>query len=144
MLVGIYGLEGLLLFLAGIEDVRKKEIRIIYIVAIGIVACVGCLFRQNHSWYGALGGALIGLCMLGISLLSEEQIGRGDGLVIAALGLFFGVRNTLGMVCFASIFMLPVALLTIIIKKGKTKIRLPFLPALFLGYVMTLLLGGLS
>ena len=144
MLVGIYGLEGLLLFLAGIEDVRKKELRIIYIVAIGIVACVGCLFRQNHSWYGALGGALIGLCMLGISLLSEEQIGRGDGLVIAALGLFFGVRNTLGMVCFASIFMLPVALLTIIIKKGKTKIRLPFLPALFLGYVMTLLLGGLS
>lgn len=144
MLVGIYGLEGLLLFLAGIEDVRKKEIRIIYIVAMGIVACVGCLFRQNHSWYGALGGALIGLCMLGISLLSEEQIGRGDGLVIAALGLFFGVRNTLGMVCFASIFMLTVALLTIIIKKGKTKIRLPFLPALFLGYVMTLLLGGLS
>ena len=144
MLVGIYGLEGLLLFLAGIEDVRKKEIRIIYIVAMGIVACVGCLFRQNHSWYGALGGALIGLCMLGISLLSEEQIGRGDGLVIAALGLFFGVRNTLGMVCFASIFMLPVALFTIITKKGKTKIRLPFLPALFLGYVMTLLLGGLS
>ena len=59
MLVGIYGLEGLLLFLAGIEDVRKKEIRIIYIVAMGIVACVGCLFQQNHSWYGALGGALI-------------------------------------------------------------------------------------
>ena len=131
MLVGIYGLEGLLLFLAGIEDVRKKEIRIIYIVAMGIVACVGCLFQQNHSWYGALGGALIGLCMLGISLLSEEQIGRGDGLVIAALGLFFGVRNTLGMVCFASLFMVPIALLIIVIKKEKKKIRLPFIPALF-------------
>ena len=141
MLVGIYGLEGLLLFLAGIEDVRKKEIRIIYIVAMGIVACVGCLFQQNHSWYGALGGALIGLCMLGISLFSEEQIGRGDGLVIAALGLFFGVRNTLGMVCFASLFMVPIALLTIVIKK---KIRLPFIPALFLGYVMTISIGGMS
>lgn len=144
MLVGIYGLEGLLLFLAGIEDVRKKEIRIIYVVAMGIVACVGCLFQQNHSWYGALGGALIGLCMLGISLLSEEQIGRGDGLVIAALGLFFGVRNTLGMVCFASLFMVPIALLIIVIKKEKKKIRLPFIPALFLGYVMTISIGGMS
>lgn len=144
MLVGIYGLEGLLLFLAGIEDVRKKEIRIIYIVAMGIIACLGCLFRPNHTWYGALGGLLIGLCMFGISLISEEQIGRGDGLVIAVLGLFFGVRNTLGMVCFASLFMLPIALLAILMKKGKRKIRLPFLPALFLGYVMTFLLGGFS
>ena len=82
--------------------------------------------------------------MLGISLLSEEQIGRGDGLVIAALGLFFGVRNTLGMVCFASLFMVPIALLIIVIKKEKKKIRLPFIPALFLGYVMTISIGGMS
>lgn len=144
MLAGIYGVEGLLLFLAGIEDVRKKEIRIIYIVAMAFVACFGCCFRQNQNWYGALGGVLIGLCMLGISLISDEQIGKGDGLVIAAMGLFCGVRNTLGMVCFASLFMLPAALVALLIKKGNKKIRLPFLPALFLGYVVTLLLGDLS
>lgn len=143
MLVGICGVEGLLLFLAGMEDVRKKKIRIIYIVGMAIVACFGCFFRQNHNWYGSLGGVLIGLCMVGISLLSEEQIGKGDGFVIAALGLFCGVRNTLGIVCFASLFMLPVAIVTILIKKGKKGIRLPFLPALFLGYVVTLLLGDL-
>ena len=143
MLAGIYGMEGLLLFLAGIEDMKKREIRMIYIVAMGLVACLGCFFRQNYNWYGAIGGVLIGVSMLGISLISEEQIGRGDGLVIAAIGLFFGVRNTLGMVCFASLFMLPIAFVVILIKKEKKKIRLPFLPALFLGYVVTILLGGL-
>lgn len=144
MIYGIYGLEGLLLFLAGIEDVRKQEIRMIYIAAMGIVACCGCLFRQNHNWYGALGGLLIGLCMLGISMISEEQMGKGDGLVTAALGILCGVRNTLGIVCFASLFMLPVAFVVILFKKGKKKIRLPFLPALFLGYIMTFLLGDMS
>ena len=144
MIYGIYGLEGLLLLLAGVEDVRKREIRVIYIVAMALVACCGCIFRQGHSWYGALGGLFIGLCMFGISIISEEQIGKGDGLVIAALGILHGVKNTLGMVCFASLFMLPVAFVVIILKKGKKKIRLPFLPALFLGYVMTFILGGMS
>lgn len=141
MIYGIYGLEGLLLFLAGIEDIRKREIHLLYIAAMGIVACLGCVSMQNKSWYGALGGLLIGLCMLGISVISEEQIGRGDGLVTGALGILCGVRNTLGIVCFASLFMLPVAFVAILLNKGKKKIRLPFLPALFLGYVMMLLLG---
>lgn len=144
MIYGIYGLEGLLLLIAGIEDVKKREIRIIYIAAMVLVACCGYIVRQEHSWYGALGGLFIGLCMYGISMISEEQIGKGDGLVIGALGILCGVRNTLGMVCFASLFMLPAAFVVILLKKEKKKTRLPFLPALFLGYVMTFLLGGMS
>ena len=144
MINGIYGLEGLLLLLAGIEDVRKREIRVIYIAAMILVACCGCIFRQGHSWYGVLGGLFIGLCIFGISIISEEQIGKGDGLVIAALGILCGVRNTLGIVCFASLFMVPVAFVVIFFKRGKKRIRLPFLPALFLGYIMTFLLGGMS
>lgn len=140
MIYGIYGLEGLLLFLAGIEDIRKREIHLLYIAAMGIVACLGFVFMQDKSWYGAIGGLFVGLCMLGISVISEEQIGRGDGLVTGALGILCGVRDTLGIVCFASLFMLPAAFLAILLKKGK-RIRLPFLPALFLGYVMMLLLG---
>ncbi|MBQ6787268.1 MAG: prepilin peptidase [Lachnospiraceae bacterium] len=144
MIYGIYALEGLLLFFAGIEDVRKREIRVIYIVAMALVACYGCMVRQDHSWYGALGGLFIGVCMFGISIISGEQIGKGDGLVIAALGILCGVRNTLGIVCFASLFMVPIAFVVILLKRGKKRIRLPFLPALFLGYSMTFLLGGMS
>lgn len=136
MIYGIYGLEGLLLLLAGLEDMRKKEIRVFYIIIMGLVALGGCFVRQNHSWYGALGGFLIGLCLIGISLISKEQIGKGDGMVIAALGILCGVRNTLGMVCFASLFMLIPAFVVMILKKGGKKTRLPFLPALFLGYII--------
>ena len=142
MIYGIYGLEGLLLFLAGMEDLRKKEVHIIYIITIGMIAVCGCFLRQNYSWYGALGGFFIGLCMIGISQISGEQIGKGDGMIIAALGVFCGVRDTLGIVCFASIFMLVPAFVLLISKKGSKKTRLPFLPALFLGYVTSLLVGG--
>ena len=138
----IYGLEGLLLLLAGVEDIRKKKIHVVYIIAMGIVALFGCFFREKYNWYGGLGGFLIGVCMLGISRISNEQIGRGDGMVIAAIGLLCGMRNTLGIVCFASLFMVIPALFVIVCKKASKKTRLPFLPALFLGYVVTLLVGG--
>ena len=82
--------------------------------------------------------------MIGISIISGEQIGRGDGMVIAALGILCGVRNTLGIVCFASLFMLVPALVLVICKKGNKKTKLPFLPALFLGYLVNILLGGMA
>lgn len=143
MIYGIYGLEGLLLFMAGIEDIRKKEISVIYLAAMGIVALCGCVCRENFNWYGAAGGFLVGLCMIAVSQMSGEQIGRGDGMVVAALGILCGVRNTLGIVCFASIFMLVPVCILLVGKRGNRKTRLPFLPALFLGYLMSLALGGM-
>lgn len=142
MIYGIYGIEGLLLLLAGLEDIRKKKIHLFLILAIGTTALLGCIVRQDYGWHGALGGFLIGICVIGISVISGEQIGKGDGMVIAALGILCGVRNTLGIVCFASLFMLVPALVLIVSRKGNKKTKLPFLPALFLGYLVILLLGG--
>ena len=86
---------------------------------------------------------MIGLCMIGISQISGEQIGKGDGMVIVALGILCGVRDTLGIVCFASLFMLIPAFILLVSKRGNKKTRVPFLPALFLGYVINFLLGGM-
>ena len=133
MIYGIYGMECLLLFLAGIEDIRKKKIHILTIFAMGVTALLGCMLRQDYGWYGALGGFLIGICVIGISIISGEQI-----------GILCGVRNTLGIVCFASLFMLMPALVLVICKKGNKKTKLPFLPALFLGYLVNILLGGMA
>ena len=144
MIYGIYGMECLLLFLAGLEDIRKKKIHILTIFTMGVTALLGCMLRQDYGWYGALGGFLIGICVIGISIISGEQIGRGDGMVIAALGILCGVRNTLGIVCFASLFMLMPTLVLVICKKGNKKTKLPFLPALFLGYLVNILLGGMA
>lgn len=140
----VYGLEGLLLLLAGVEDMKKQEIHILYILGMGVTALCGCLIRENHSWYGTVGGLAIGLCMIAVAWMSDGQIGKGDGMVIAALGIMCGVRNTLGIVCFASLFMLVPAFIIVLRKRGKKNIRLPFLPALFLGYIMTLLLGDIQ
>lgn len=135
MINGIYGVEGLLLFAAGLSDIRKRTIPGYYIAAMGAVALCGLFSHQGVGWYGAAGGFLIGLCTIGIAIISEEQIGKGDGMVIAALGILFGVRDTLGIVCFASLFMVAPALAVMMKKKKCEKTRLPFLPALFLGYL---------
>ena len=84
----------------------------------------------------AAGGLAIGLCAIGISMASREQIGRGDGIVIAAVGFVLGVRKCLAVVSTASILMCAAAIIVLIMKKGNRRTRLAFLPALFAGYVV--------
>ncbi len=142
MIYAIYGLEGVLLLLAGLEDMRKREISVMYILSMGVIAVCSCFLSEGRSIPDAVGGCVIGLCMMGISIISEEQVGRGDGMVIAALGFLFGVRNTLGMVCMASILMLFAVIVLLITKRAGKKSRIPFIPAIFGAYVMNLILGG--
>jgi leader peptidase (prepilin peptidase)/N-methyltransferase len=84
----------------------------------------------------ALLGTLVGICAIGISIISDGQIGRGDGYVIASLGLVLGFRGSLVVVCISSMVMCIIAVIMLIFKKGNRKTKLPFIPALFAGYVI--------
>jgi leader peptidase (prepilin peptidase)/N-methyltransferase len=81
-------------------------------------------------------GALIGICAVGISMMAGEQIGRGDGLVITAIGIVLGFRGVLGVVCLASLVMCVIAVILLILRKGNKNTRLPFIPAIFVGYAI--------
>ena len=82
-----------------------------------------------------IGGLTIGLCVIGISITSKEQIGKGDGIVIPAIGLVLGARRCLIVVCIASLLMSLVAISILLFRRGNRQTRLPFLPAVFAGYV---------
>jgi leader peptidase (prepilin peptidase)/N-methyltransferase len=84
----------------------------------------------------ALLGTLVGICVLGISIISDGQIGKGDGYMIAALGLVLGFRGSLVVVCMSSMIMCVIAVVMLILKKGDKKTKLPFIPALFAGYTI--------
>ena len=135
MFLGIIVIMGLLLFVAAVIDLKRRQISRGFIVALMIVSLTSIFARVDYGIWNAIGGALIGICAVGLSIISKEQIGRGDGLVITALGIALGFRECLATVCLASMIMALVSVVVLLLKKGNRKTRLPFIPALFVGYV---------
>ena len=137
---------GVLLFAAGVMDLKSKTISRGLILALAVAGFVGALINvfmnKEVGIWEAVGGVLIGLCAIGLSMISREQIGRGDGLVIAAIGLMLGFRSWLFAGCMASVIMTLVSVIILILRKGNRNTRLPFIPALFAGYVMCITVAG--
>lgn len=140
MFLGITVIMGLLLFAAALMDLKSRQISRGFIVVLTLVSLASIFVRVDYGIWNAVGGALIGICAVGLSMLSREQIGRGDGLVIAALGIALGFRECLATVCLASVIMALVSVVVLLLKKGNRKTRLPFIPALFVGYVTCVLI----
>jgi leader peptidase (prepilin peptidase)/N-methyltransferase len=130
---------GIMLFVAGIVDIKRLMISRKYLIVFGAVCVVALLTKQSPSLITALSGTLIGMCALGVSLISSEQLGRGDGLVLAAVGLVVGFRGCLVVVSIASIIMCLVSIAMLAFKKGNRKTKLPFIPAIFAGYTIFLI-----
>lgn len=139
-------ITGVLIFVAGVMDLKSKTISRGIIFVLMLVCLAGAFIKvfldKEFGLWETVGGVLIGLCTIGLSMLSREQIGRGDGLVIAAIGLILGFRRCLFAVCMASIIMTLVSVIVLILRKGNRNTRLPFIPALFAGYVMCMTVTG--
>ena len=127
-------IAGVLLLLLSSMDLKIKKVNIWIVAGLGTVCVAGMFFNQNMRLFDVIGGLLTGLCAIGFSLISNEQLGMGDGIVIAFIGLLLGFRNVLVIVCMASFVMAAISIIVLALKKGNKHTRLPFIPALFVSY----------
>lgn len=127
---------GILLLAAGITDIRKRQISRRWLILLLLVCCAVIPLKEGGGVVDAVGGLAIGLCAIGVSVATREQIGKGDGIVIAAVGIALGTRRCLLVVFTASFMMAIAAIFVLIFRKGGRQTRLPFLPAIFVGYVL--------
>ena len=133
---GLMAAIGLTLFVAGIVDIQKRQISRKQIVILLFLCCAVIPIKENFGILDAAGGLTIGLCAIGVSIATKEQIGRGDGIVIAAIGIALGAYKCIWMVFTASFMMCVAAIGVLLLKKGGRQTKLPFLPAVFAGYVL--------
>lgn len=133
---GIMAVIGLMLFVAGIVDIGKRQISRGQIILLLLACCAVIPLKGGFGVADAAGGLAVGLCAIGISVATREQIGKGDGIVIAAIGIALGARKCLLVVFMASFMMCVAAIFVLVLGKGGRQTRLPFLPAIFTGYVL--------
>ncbi|MDO4318353.1 MAG: prepilin peptidase [Lachnospiraceae bacterium] len=129
---------GYLLFLA-IWDVKERRLSRWMLGAALLIALFG-FFVPSGNWIGRILGAGIGALFCGISFISHEGIGWADSLLLLLLGVTFGGARLLFILGAALMLLLAAAVVLFILRKVKRKDRLPFMPFLFIGYVICCML----
>lgn len=136
----LYIIDGFLLLLAAVEDFKEKEIKLNYILAIVVIGISYLLLSPQKSIPDVIGGVALGLVMIVISILSDEQIGKGDGMIMAAVGIMVGFRTGLIMLCVASLIQSIISIIVLSTKRGNRHTALPFVPSLLIGYIGSVLM----
>ena len=124
------------------EDWKTKEIRVSVILGLAILGLVFHIFAPRLEFWNMVGGIGIGVALYLISILTKEQIGRGDALCFMATGVFLGFWQNL-ILLWASFTLAGIVGMIYGKATGKTKhVTLPFVPVVFLCLVPQLLLSG--
>ena len=131
----------LVLILMAVQDIRKREVSVWYLLLLGIGVVVAAIACPGLGFISRIAGALVGVAFLILGRLTGEAIGYGDGIVVLFLGFYQGIRNifTLTLIAFMLAGVVAVYLLCRGRKrkrKGNTIPLIPFLTIAYMGVVM--------
>ena len=131
---------GLLLGIQSIYDIRYQKIPT-WTIPLGTVCGIA-------TWIGIFGGKgrqllgiIIGILALLFAKISRQTLGFGDGLVLCNLGIALGFTSCLRVILFGLCLGGIWALILIIGRKANRRSTMPFIPFLFLGYLVEVILG---
>lgn len=136
----IKGLVIAMLAIETISDVRKHTvsgIRIIVFMVIGIV--LNCIMKYQSVW-SVVGGIVVGMTLLGYSLITKGGIGFGDGLVFICLGVYLGLSENLKLLFFSLLAAAVFGGVYALIRKKSIKTHIPFMPCIMGTYILMIFL----
>lgn len=125
----------LILLISAVYDIKNKSVSVKILVIAGIISitCGICQLYYDSTIYTEACSLIPGAFVLGLSYLTKEQIGYGDGLMILFLGPVFGLINVLIGLCAGLMISALFSAVLLIFKKAGKKETLPFLPFLTAG-----------
>ncbi|MDF2905078.1 MAG: putative rane protein [Herbinix sp.] len=127
---------GAMLLCCAIQDLRNKKVTL-WVLIIGAVLTVGCLpFAHNLSIAGRIGGLAVGLAVVLLSKVTEGKIGMGDGILLCISGLSLGFWCNLELFGIALLLAAMLSILLLILRRVNRKQSIPFVPFLFVGYLI--------
>lgn len=120
------------------EDVKRKELTLIYILLFG--ACGVCLhlFYPECSIYSMLWGMLLGVAMMLVSWISRGKTGMGDGILLVVTGVYLGGLGNLRLLFTGLVFAAVWSLMLLAFGKKSGKERIAFVPFLLVSYLIML------
>lgn len=126
----------------GIWDIRKKYIPI-WLIIVGALLSFALFFCEaflsgKWEWSRAFLGLVPGVCLSIVSIVSAEQVGLGDGLVLLIMGWILGIKVTIAAAILGLFLATCFGVASVIVKKENLQMTMPFIPFLEIGLILTL------
>ena len=126
---------GSILLVQSVYDMRKKLLPL-WITLVGAAVGIIILFLEGKvTLYGCL-GIIPGILCLVYARVSREVIGYGDGLLIGMMGIYLPISKLISCLMWAFLMAGILGLYLLVTKKKQRKQTIPFVPFLFVGFVL--------
>lgn len=130
----------LLLSYSSFTDITTKKVMMLPVWMTYLLALIGLLFPSFGDDIKLL-GALPGIALMTISIVSKGAIGAGDAYLAIAVGIFLGPGFAMGILLISSIVAAIYSLIMLVAKRVDRKDKIPFVPFMLCGYMGMLVIG---
>ncbi|WP_455717850.1 prepilin peptidase [Anaerosporobacter sp.] len=124
-----------------IVDYKKKQISNIALLIGLVIVIVNYVVFQPITLISLIGGIIVGFVLLGISYITRQKIGIGDGLLIILLGANIGFEGIVFLLLYALTLSAICSAILLITKKVNRHYTIAFIPFIFIGYIGVLING---
>lgn len=123
------------LTLSTILDVKKKEVNTILCVIVAAVGLVYELFIMKTNIAIIILGILPGVFLMLASIVTNEEIGKGDAVILSTIGIFLGLKKSILILINALFMTVLIGGIFLLIKKKNRKYKIPFVPFILFSYI---------
>lgn len=132
------GITAAYLMVLSFFDIKEKQVPVLLLAAglvIGLGISVYNCLRGREQWLAVLIGILPGVFLLLVAAMTKKA-GWGDGIVLTALGLICGYRESIFLLTISLLSMSVLSVILLVFRKVGRNTALPYLPFLGLAYII--------
>jgi len=127
---------GTFLGICSYTDIKEKVVYVKVMIPFLLTGLILCISPMGNGIHDALFGMAVGLLVLLLSVLTGGAIGEGDGLVLVITGFYLGFLGNIKLFSTALFLSALVSAAAVIIRKCGRTSELPFMPFLFLSFIL--------
>jgi len=129
-----------LLVIYTVQDVMNKKIHMAYSIAALFLLLISIILYKDYMVVQRLGGIMVGIAMYALSVITKEQIGKGDAYILMVTGLGLGFWNNMSFFFLSLLCACAFAIFKIMIKGYRKRETIPFVPFMLMGFLIFTLL----
>lgn len=123
------------LILSTLIDLRKKEVNISLCISVALVGLIYEIFISKTDILSIILGILPGIFLMLTSIVTNEEVGKGDAAILSTIGIFLGLKKTILVLIYALFSTIIIGGILLLIRKKNKKYKIPFVPFILFSYI---------
>ena len=115
-------------------DIKRKKIPVYMLIVLAAAGIISNFTVGEFDIEKRIIAMLPGIILLIVSMITKQQIGYGDGLIILIMGLYIDIDDILSIVLSSFLLSSIAAIILMTVFKKKKNFEMAFSPFLVIGY----------